>query len=69
MSSDNPPWFVTDPQTGDIIILEVPERLASHPDLQRRGIVLAYPVKLVSAMSSDVERQDASTICFRASYT
>ncbi|KAI0349867.1 hypothetical protein OH77DRAFT_1431613 [Trametes cingulata] len=46
MSAGDPPWFATDPETGEIIIEEVPERLATHPDLQRRGIVPADPLKL-----------------------
>ncbi|KAI0367724.1 hypothetical protein BV20DRAFT_970298 [Pilatotrama ljubarskyi] len=46
MSVVNPPWFAIDPKTGHIRIEEVPERLATHPDLRRRGIVAADALKL-----------------------
>ncbi|KAI0365046.1 hypothetical protein BV20DRAFT_955088 [Pilatotrama ljubarskyi] len=45
MSSDGPPWYIRDPQTGEIQILGVPERLQSHPDLRRRGLVPVEPLK------------------------
>ncbi|KAI0357913.1 hypothetical protein OH77DRAFT_1314104 [Trametes cingulata] len=45
MSCDGPPWYVRDPQTGEIQILEIPERLRCHPDLQRRGLVATDPFK------------------------
>ncbi|KAI8982707.1 hypothetical protein BD414DRAFT_419062 [Trametes punicea] len=43
--SDGPPWYATD-SDGGIVFEETPERLKSHPELQRRGIVLTDPLKI-----------------------
>ncbi|KAI0672537.1 hypothetical protein C8Q78DRAFT_971657 [Trametes maxima] len=45
MSLENPPWYSKDPVTGKINVLSVPERLRTHPDLLRRGIILTDFVK------------------------
>ncbi|KAJ3017870.1 hypothetical protein NUW54_g486 [Trametes sanguinea] len=39
MSSENPPWYETD-ERGEILVLEVPKRLKSHPEIVRRGLQL-----------------------------
>ncbi|KAI9069811.1 hypothetical protein FKP32DRAFT_1586611 [Trametes sanguinea] len=39
MSSENPPWYETD-ERGEILMLEVPKRLKSHPEIVRRGLQL-----------------------------
>ncbi|KAI9069807.1 hypothetical protein FKP32DRAFT_1586604 [Trametes sanguinea] len=39
MSVDNPPWFERD-ERGEILMLEVPKRLKSHPEILRRGLQL-----------------------------
>ncbi|KAI0357890.1 hypothetical protein OH77DRAFT_1475742 [Trametes cingulata] len=44
MSSEGPPWYVRD-HIGEVQISGVPERLQSHPDLQRRGLVAVDTLK------------------------
>ncbi|KAI0363092.1 hypothetical protein BV20DRAFT_1069660 [Pilatotrama ljubarskyi] len=56
MSSDGPPWYARQPDTGKISFLDIPERLQTHPDLQRRGIIPTDPNKIgfvYTARSSD----------------
>ncbi|KAI0768318.1 hypothetical protein BD413DRAFT_696126 [Trametes elegans] len=43
--SRNPPWFVYDPTTGRVKLIEVPEQLRTHPEVQRRGLELTDPLK------------------------
>ncbi|KAH9894048.1 hypothetical protein C8Q73DRAFT_790627 [Cubamyces lactineus] len=47
MSSGNPPWYEID-EDGELMVLEVPARLKSHPEVIRRGFELepAYPCKI-----------------------
>ncbi|KAI9069806.1 hypothetical protein FKP32DRAFT_1640417 [Trametes sanguinea] len=47
VSSDNPPWYERD-EHGEILILEVPKRLKSHPEIVRRGLQLepVDPIKI-----------------------
>ncbi|KAI0076815.1 hypothetical protein K474DRAFT_1622288 [Panus rudis PR-1116 ss-1] len=44
-TEDGPPWYATDPDTGEIDILGIPEQLKSHPEILRRGLVLREPAK------------------------
>ncbi|KAI0324114.1 hypothetical protein GY45DRAFT_1314317 [Cubamyces sp. BRFM 1775] len=39
-----PPWYDLD-EHGRIDVMTIPERLRTHPEIQRRGIVLAEPPK------------------------
>ncbi|KAI0325202.1 hypothetical protein GY45DRAFT_1261323 [Cubamyces sp. BRFM 1775] len=39
-----PPWYDKD-EHGRIDVLAIPERLRTHPEIRRRGIVLAEPAK------------------------
>ncbi|KAI0658941.1 hypothetical protein C8Q70DRAFT_916692 [Cubamyces menziesii] len=43
-TQDNPPWYARD-SDGSILYSGVPDRLAGHPELARRGIVLDYALK------------------------
>ncbi|KAJ8469924.1 hypothetical protein ONZ51_g8668 [Trametes cubensis] len=47
MSPGNPPWYEID-EDGEIMILEVPARLKTHPEVIRRGFELepATPCKI-----------------------
>ncbi|KAI0324506.1 hypothetical protein GY45DRAFT_1262695 [Cubamyces sp. BRFM 1775] len=45
MSSGNPPWVERD-ENGKIMILEIPARLKSHPEVIRRGLEPIAPVKI-----------------------
>ncbi|KAI0331333.1 hypothetical protein GY45DRAFT_1248911 [Cubamyces sp. BRFM 1775] len=45
MSSGNPPWYETD-ENGEIMILEIPARLKSHPEVIRRGLELVSFTKI-----------------------
>ncbi|KAI0331350.1 hypothetical protein GY45DRAFT_1433939 [Cubamyces sp. BRFM 1775] len=45
MSSGNPPWLERD-ENGEIMILEVPARLKSHPEIIRRGFEPLIPIKI-----------------------
>ena len=45
-ADSGPPWYDKD-EHGRIDVLAVPERLRSHPEIQRRGIILAEPAKPV----------------------
>ncbi|KAJ3017868.1 hypothetical protein NUW54_g484 [Trametes sanguinea] len=44
-SSGNPPWYVMD-EDGQIMPLEVPARLKSHPEVIRRGLEPVDPFKI-----------------------
>ncbi|KAI0331341.1 hypothetical protein GY45DRAFT_630703 [Cubamyces sp. BRFM 1775] len=45
MSNGNPPWYEVD-ENGEIMILEVPARLKSHPEVIRRGFEPLIPIKI-----------------------
>ncbi|KAI0331352.1 hypothetical protein GY45DRAFT_1322376 [Cubamyces sp. BRFM 1775] len=45
MSTGNPPWYEVD-ENGEIMILEVPARLKSHPEIIRRGFEPLIPIKI-----------------------
>ncbi|KAI0659598.1 hypothetical protein C8Q70DRAFT_120564 [Cubamyces menziesii] len=47
MASGNPPWYEVD-ENGELMVLEVPARLKSHPEVIRRGFELepACPCKI-----------------------
>ncbi|KAI0331344.1 hypothetical protein GY45DRAFT_1301071 [Cubamyces sp. BRFM 1775] len=45
MSSGNPPWVERD-ENGKIMILEIPARLKSHPEVIRRGLEPIAPIKI-----------------------
>ena len=46
LDEPGPPWYVKD-EHGRIDALAIPERLRTHPEIQRRGIVLSDPLKPV----------------------
>ncbi|KAI0330864.1 hypothetical protein GY45DRAFT_1250063 [Cubamyces sp. BRFM 1775] len=53
MSSGNPPWYKID-ENGQIMILEVPARLKSHPEVIRRGLEPSDPWKVGVVYSTSV---------------
>ncbi|KAI0655834.1 hypothetical protein C8Q70DRAFT_400263 [Cubamyces menziesii] len=51
LDEPGPPWYVKD-EHGRIDALAIPERLRTHPEIQRRGIVLSDPLKPGSVYST-----------------
>ncbi|KAJ8472633.1 hypothetical protein ONZ51_g8397 [Trametes cubensis] len=51
LDDSGPPWYDKD-ENGRIDVLAIPKRLRTHPEIQRRGIVLAEPPKPGSVYST-----------------
>ncbi|KAJ8474866.1 hypothetical protein ONZ51_g6945 [Trametes cubensis] len=56
MTSGNPPWYEID-ENGQIMVLEVPSRLKSHPEVIRRGLEPTDPWKVGVVYSTSMLKE------------